>query len=85
MHTLFLIVTDAKLSIHTSSPIQTLSAMLSFHGYLIRTRGFITTPSPTDAPNNLNDKTRTVEHENRDSTNSAFARYQSSLFKNEPG
>src|SRR5690606_35386864 len=50
MHTLEPIFTGARLSIQTFSPIQLLSPISSFQGYLIFTPGFITTPLPKRAP-----------------------------------
>ena len=50
MHTLSSIVTLAKLSIQTFSPIQTLSPIQRFHGYLMFIVGFIVVFSPILAP-----------------------------------
>src|SRR5215475_216569 len=51
------IVTRSKFKMKTSSPIQANSPMLNFQGRWILTRGLITTPLPTWAPNN-----RRTEH-----------------------
>src|ERR1035437_456635 len=50
MHTSSPIVTFARLSIHTSSPIQERSPSERSQGYLTRTQGLMTTESPMRAP-----------------------------------
>lgn len=54
MQQLFAIVTSARLSIQAPSPIHELLPIASNHGYLMFTRGLITTPLPILAPNILN-------------------------------
>jgi hypothetical protein len=82
MQTLLPMVTISKLSIHTSSPIQEWLPIFNRHGYFMFTLGFITTPSPTFAPNNFNKKHFNLyEGNNDDLKNIPFTKNQTVCLK----
>lgn len=65
------IVTGARLSIHTSSPIHECAPTWSFQGNLIRTQGLITTPLPIREPKALRMRIRHPDPGNQDRMNRA--------------
>src|SRR5277367_4641228 len=65
------ILTGARLSIHTSSPIHECAPTWSFQGNLIRTQGLITTPLAIWEPKALSMRIRHPDPGNHDRTNRA--------------